>query len=260
MREQRKIAAILSSMDDAIEKTQAVIDQVQVVKRGLMQELLTRGLPGRHTRFKQTAIGRMPEGWNSVPGIDLFRLSGGYGPDALTFDDDGECLFVKVDALNNAANRKEIRYSAARFSQIDNPNIRTYGLGSLVFPKRGAAIFKNRVRLLRAKTAVDPNLMVITPTAEIDPRFFMYLLLQIGLFNLSDNSGIPQLNNKHLYPRLFPVPSIDEQRGIAKTIGACDDRIMNEEDEVTGLLLLKRALMSVLLTGELRVTPDPETA
>ena len=64
--EQRKIAAILSSVDDAIEKTQAVIDQVQVVKRGLMQELLTRGLPGRHTRFKQTEIGRIPEEWEVV--------------------------------------------------------------------------------------------------------------------------------------------------------------------------------------------------
>ena len=62
--EQHKIAAILSSVDDAIEKTQAVIDQVQVVKRGLMQELLTRGLPGRHTRFKQTEIGEIPESWD----------------------------------------------------------------------------------------------------------------------------------------------------------------------------------------------------
>ena len=57
VREQRKIAAILSSVDDAIEKTLAVIDQVQVVKKGLMQELLTRGLPGRHTKFKKTEIG-----------------------------------------------------------------------------------------------------------------------------------------------------------------------------------------------------------
>ena len=61
--EQRKIAAILSSVDDAIEKTQAVIDQVQVVKKGLMQELLTRGIPGRHTRFKKTEIGEIPEEW-----------------------------------------------------------------------------------------------------------------------------------------------------------------------------------------------------
>ena len=65
--EQRKIAAILSSVDDAIEKTRAVIDQVQVVKRGLMQELLTRGLPGRHTRFKQTEIGEIPEEWDFLP-------------------------------------------------------------------------------------------------------------------------------------------------------------------------------------------------
>ena len=61
LREQRKIAAILSSVDDTIEKTRSVIDQVQVVKRGLMQELFTRGLPGRHTRFKQTKIGKLPE-------------------------------------------------------------------------------------------------------------------------------------------------------------------------------------------------------
>ena len=38
--EQRKIAAILSSVDDAIEKTQAFIDQARIVKRGLLQVLL----------------------------------------------------------------------------------------------------------------------------------------------------------------------------------------------------------------------------
>ena len=62
--EQRKIAAIVSSVDDTIEKTQAVIDQMQVVKRGLMQELLTQGLPGQHTRFKQTELGEIPEDWS----------------------------------------------------------------------------------------------------------------------------------------------------------------------------------------------------
>jgi type I restriction enzyme S subunit len=61
--EQRKIAAILSSVDDAIETTQAIIDQLQVVKNAMMAELLTRGLPGRHTRFKMTEIGEVPEAW-----------------------------------------------------------------------------------------------------------------------------------------------------------------------------------------------------
>jgi len=43
--EQRKIAAIPSSVDDAIEASQAVIDQLQVVKKAVMAELLTKGLP-----------------------------------------------------------------------------------------------------------------------------------------------------------------------------------------------------------------------
>ena len=258
--EQRKIAAILSSVDAAIENTQAVVDQVQVVKRGLMQELLTRGLPGRHTRFKQTEIGKIPEEWTTAFGIDLFRLSGGYAPNAMTFDNQGECLFVKVDSFNNRMNRRLIRHTLERFSEISNPTIKTQVPGSLVFPKRGAAIFKNRVKVLGTRATVDPNLMVLTPTAAFIPDFLMYFLIHIGLFNLSDNSGIPQINNKHLYPRVFPVPSIDEQEGIADSILASDDRILSEEDKMIGLSKLKRALMSVLLTGELRVTPDTEAA
>ena len=119
--EQRKIAAILSSVDDAIEKTQKIIDQAQLVKRGLMQILLTRGLPGRHTRFKQTEIGEIPEEWAMAPGIDLFRLSGGYAPKALVFNDQGECLFVKVDSFNHRMNGRLIRHTAERFNEISNP-------------------------------------------------------------------------------------------------------------------------------------------
>ena len=78
--EQRKIAAILSSVDDSIEKTQSVIDQVQVVKRGLMQELLTRGLPGRHTQVQATRdreeTGRdEPDGWRPAHLGDLARVN-----------------------------------------------------------------------------------------------------------------------------------------------------------------------------------------
>lgn len=180
--EQRRIAAILSSVDDAIEKTQAVIDQVQIVKSGLMQQLFTRGLPGRHARFKETEIGEIPEEWTTAPGIELFRLFGGYGPNAITLSDEGECLFIKVDSLNNRRNRRQIRHSVERFSKGENPTIRTHGKGALVVPKRGAAIFKNRVRPLGAAVAVDPNLMVLVPTERIQTEFLKYMLLHIGLF------------------------------------------------------------------------------
>ena len=70
--EQRKIAAILSSVDDAIEKTRAVIDQAQIVKRGLMQELFTRGLPTPYSCF--------PEGWMAMDLGDVATVVGGGTP------------------------------------------------------------------------------------------------------------------------------------------------------------------------------------
>lgn len=76
--EQKKIAAILSSVDEAIQATQAVIDQTRRVKEGLLQELLTRGIG--HTRFKQTEVGQVPEHWR-VGRVDRFcRVSGGATP------------------------------------------------------------------------------------------------------------------------------------------------------------------------------------
>src|SRR5450759_2912922 len=71
--EQRKIAAILSSVDDAIEASQGVIAQIQVVKKAIMADLLTKGLPGRHKKFKKTEVGEVPEEWE-VCSIDSLGI------------------------------------------------------------------------------------------------------------------------------------------------------------------------------------------
>jgi type I restriction enzyme S subunit len=63
--EQQKIAAILTSVDDVIEKTEAQINKFQDLKKGMMQELLTKGIG--HTEFKDSPVGRIPKGWDVVP-------------------------------------------------------------------------------------------------------------------------------------------------------------------------------------------------
>lgn len=62
--EQQKIAAILSSVDDVIEKTRAQIDKLKDLKTGMMQELLTKGIG--HTAFKDSPVGRIPVHWDVV--------------------------------------------------------------------------------------------------------------------------------------------------------------------------------------------------
>jgi len=59
--EQQKIAEILSTVDEAIQKTNEIIAKTERLKKGLMQELLTKGIG--HKEFKDTEIGRIPKEW-----------------------------------------------------------------------------------------------------------------------------------------------------------------------------------------------------
>ncbi len=59
--EQKKIAEVLSTVDQAIEKNKEIIERTKELKKGLMQELLSRGIG--HKKFKKTGIGEIPVEW-----------------------------------------------------------------------------------------------------------------------------------------------------------------------------------------------------
>lgn len=59
--EQQKIASILSTLDEQIDETEQLIVKTKELKKGLMQQLLTKGIG--HTEFKQTELGEIPSEW-----------------------------------------------------------------------------------------------------------------------------------------------------------------------------------------------------
>ena len=258
--EQREIAAILSSVDDAIEKTQAVIDQVQVVKRGLMQELLTRGLPGRHTRFKQTEIGRIPEEWEvvelaSVASVERGKFAhrprndpqfyGGQYPFIQTGD------VVACDGL------------ISKYSQTLNEDglaiSRLFPSGTIVVTiaanigSTGIAVFD---------VAFPDSLVGVQAGLRVDTRFLELVLRnrKRELDKFAPESAQKNINLNTLKPLKIPLPAMLEQTKIAESVWSIIMRLKKESDHYDGLTRVKSALMSVLLTGEIRVTPDPEVA
>ena len=67
LREQRAIAAVLDSIDDAIERTEAVIAATGQLRESLLHQLLTRGVPGWHTAWKDVpGLGTIPADWEVV--------------------------------------------------------------------------------------------------------------------------------------------------------------------------------------------------
>ena len=265
--EQRKIAAILSSVDDAIEKTQAVIDQVQVVKRGLMQELLTRGLPGRHTRFKQTEIGEIPEEWEVVSLGDCgARVTSGSRGWARYYSNDG-ALFLRITNLARNTIRLQlgdIRHVTLPIGSAESKRTRvksgdliisiTADLGMVgVIPDGiGEAYVNQHIALVRL------------PGQELHPEFAGYSLTTETARNrfnrLNDSGAKAGLNLPTVMKLTVPKPPRDEQEKIVKILTTVEDRLTGEVGKLAGLTVTKSALMSVLLTGELRVTPDAEAA
>ena len=62
--EQWAIAAVLDSIDEAIEGAEAVIAATERLRDALLHELLTRGVPGWHTEWKEAAgVGTIPADW-----------------------------------------------------------------------------------------------------------------------------------------------------------------------------------------------------
>ena len=262
--EQRKIAAILSSVDDAIEKTQTVIDQVQVVKRGLMQELLTRGLPGRHTRFKRTEIGPIPQEWR------LKRLS--------------EVANVQTGLAKNKANAGPLSVSYLRVANVqdgfvDLSEVKAVGVnadalsryalrpGDILFTEGGDAdklgrgavwngeiepcLHQNHVFVARSLGTVRPLFLSLYRGSSRGKSYFLNCSKQ--------TTNLASMNSTQLKNLPLPVPRLDEQDRIVECLGAFDDRLSKEEEYLKELDCLKSALMSILLTGELRVTPDTES-
>ncbi|MYE06312.1 MAG: hypothetical protein F4Y04_03675, partial [Chloroflexi bacterium] len=97
--EQRAIAAVLDSIDEAIERTEEVIAATERLRDALLHDLLTRGLPGLHTEWKEVrGLGTIPASWDVVRLGDVLTLNqpGAWG-DEPTDDDPGVRVLRAAD-------------------------------------------------------------------------------------------------------------------------------------------------------------------
>ncbi len=266
--EQKKMAAILSSVDEAIEATQAVIDQLQIVKKAMMAELLTRGLPGRHTRFKQTEIGEVPEEWVVVPLEEVIKA----GPDNGLYKPQTEygagTPIVRIDTFENgdflsSQELMRVRVSPdelVRFGLTANDilinrvnSLSHLAKAAMVCSLTETTIFEsNMMRFVVNESRASPSFVFRIVSSPRAKEFFLARAKQAvaqASVNQDDVRSLPVI-----------IPRDDEQKAIAKLFDSIDERIRAERDDLRGLVVAKDSLMSVLLSGEVRVKVDEDAA
>jgi len=258
--EQKKIAEILTTLDEAIEKTDQIIEKTKEVKKGLMQKLLTRGIG--HKKFKKTEIGEIPVEWEVARLGAVADLKNG-----INFSKEQKCErgILTIDVLNMYSTSVFINSTNLYRINIDLRNKEDYILkeGDILFvrsslKKEGigwASLFKS---FNEPATYCGFIIRARIHNKKLTPGFLIYFLrsnrVRERLISGAGQVAITNISQATLRNFDIVIPSLSEQKQIAEILSSVDEEIDKETNRQEQLELLKKGLMQVLLTGKIRVS------
>jgi type I restriction enzyme S subunit len=254
--EQKKIAAILSSVDEAIQAKRTVIEQTRRVKEGLLQDLLTRGIG--HTRFKQTEIGEIPEGWEVRRIADLASVVRGGSPrpagDSRFFNGD----FIPWITVREVTKDDEIylNETATMLTESGSERSRILEAGTLVLTNSGATL--GLPKILRITGCANDGIAAFLRLKPVVDKLFLYYCLSrlTGYLRnvVAPGLGQPNLNTSLIGDQLVPVPPLEEEGRIVAALQSADSAIGQASQSLGGYESVKAGLLQDLLTGRVRVS------
>lgn len=279
--EQRRIAEILDTLDEAIRKTEQVIAKLQQMKQGLLHDLLTRGIdengelrdPERHPeQFKGSPLGRIPRGWEVetvqqlLADVDPAMRSGPFGSALLK--DELVSKGVPLLGIDNVHVERFVRHftrfvTPQKAVELGRYRVRpgdvmitimgTVGRCALVPDDIGEALSSKHVWTLTLdRTRYSPHLACLQ---------FNHAPWVLTHFGRDEQGGIMSaIRSDTLRTALLPVPPPAEQGRIVAVLAELDQRLTGESSDADKLRTLKHGLMHDLLTGRVRTLPSEATA
>lgn len=280
--EQKKIARILQTIDQAIEKTEALIGKYQQIKTGLMHDLFTRGIgpdgqlrPPREQAlelYQETSIGWMPKDWGCERLSSLLApvpnnlRSGPFGSSLLKSElvEDG-IPFLGIDNIHVEKFNNDFRrfVSEKKFLELNKYAVRLRDVVITIMGTvgRSAVVPRDIGRALSSK-----HLWTMTFDSEIViPELVCWQLNYApwvqSWFRKETQGGIMDAIQSHtLRTVMLPVIPMEEQQRIFQRYSTINEAITSEQQKLSKLEKEKLGLMHDLLTGTVAVEIEPETA
>lgn len=259
LKEQQKIVEILSSVDAAIKKTEQVIAKTEEVKKGLMQQLLTRGIDQK--KFKDSPVGQIPIIWNVERlGSEAYIKAriGWKGLSSEEYTDEGPYLIAGKHILRtNILWEKCDHISMERYEESPEIMLRN---DDVIMTKDGTIGRVAHIESLNDKATINGTMMLIRPLENLEGKFIYYYFQSTRFQRLIkekvSGSSIPHIFQRDLVEFKIPVPPLNEQRKIVEILSNIDKKIEREYEVLEYISNLKKGLMQQLLTGQIRVKVD----
>ena len=264
--EQQRIVRLLTCIDEAIAKTEALIEKYRRIKQGMMHDLLTYGIdregnirsPKTH-RFKPSPLGMIPEEW-TVETLNRIATNIEDCPHTTPLYRDSGILVARTFCI------KDGRYldSISSYVSEQEYNERV----SRLIPEEGDIIFTREAPIgeafvipKRMKICLGQRVMIIRTNRKfLIPSFFVLFnysfRMQQFYKSITGGTTVNHLNVADVKELRIPLPTIKEQREICKKIDALNPLMEKEFILFNKLQLQRKGLLNDLLTGKVRI---PET-
>ncbi len=255
--EQRAIADVLDSIDEAIERTEAVIAATETLRDSLLHELLTRGVPGWHTEWKEVpGIGTIPADWEVVRLGEVIPKFD-YGTSVQCFS---EPIGTPVLRIPNIASG-DLNLSDLKYGDLSSSELAKLRLGTgdiLLVRTNGNPDICGRswvTQKLQGDWAFASYLVRGRPDpSRVEPAFVGHFLKsdagrRLLRGHIRTSAGNYNLSVGELGSIPFPCPPLSEQERIIDSVSSNADLIEGLRIELGRLNLAKNATSHVLLSG-----------
>lgn len=262
--EQRAIAAVLDSIDNAIERTEEVIAATERLRDALLHDLLTRGLPGRHTKWKEVrGLGTIPATWDVVrlgamcepPEYGAVASARPYDPDLPRY--------VRITDLTEDGRLKDEELRSADPSAVEGYELYP---GDMLFARSGATVGKTYMYRTDDGPCVYAGYLIrFTPKqAALSPEFLEawthsdpYLRWVQSMMRAGAQ---PNINATEYASLRIPLPPLNEQQEIAAVIHSIDQTIDRNAENRDTLEAAKASTADALLSGRVRAGQETENS
>ena len=253
LREQQKIASILSTVDEQIDDTVQLIEKTKVLKKGLMQQLLTNGIG--HTEFKQTELGEIPVAWRIYPLKEIGTFSKGKGIAKKDLSVNGHPCILYGQLYTKYKERIDKIIS---FTEVEIKNPIVGMKNDLLIPSSGetAIDIATASSLNVDNIYIGGDINLFRPHLKVDSNYLSYQINSVRkreLAKLAQGSSVYHLYASSLEDFKVAIPSLEEQQKIASILSTVDEQIETYEQQRQIYEGLKKGLMQQLLTGKVRV-------
>ena len=251
MKEQEKIAEILSTIDSQIEDTEKLIEKSKELKKGLMQKLLTKGIG--HSEFKKTEVGEIPVEWEVKSILSVSNTMSGGTPNRSKkhYYIDGNISWVKTGELG----AKYIHDTEEKITElaINESSAKLVPSYSVIIAMYGATIGKLSININEVTT--NQACCSIICDKDILSYEYLYYYLDFNkdkLIALGAGGAQPNISQQIIRDFKITVPNVNEQEIIIQILSAIDNKVEKEQNKKQKLEELKKGLMQQLLTGKIR--------